>query len=184
METLVVNYKISKALLLTFFCLSSAVASAQVVGGILCGIGAFCPPVGAPSKYNDPMIIKDSPIGSSISDYYGGLQHSSFSNMVRHFLKIQVGSNITWGTSGRGRYVGGKLTVLKIGTRSDNFDNCFKYQSALRVTDYDMNTKTNTLIAKEDYTGAACTISGLDPNPRMIHEFLYYEVDARNVSWK
>lgn len=182
-ESKMIKSNLSKIIVFTL-CLSANVASAQIFGGVLCGIGAYCPPHAAPSAKYDPLIIKGSPMGSTISDYYGGRQHSSFSDIVRLSLKMQVGSMIKWGTSGRGRYTGGTLVVLKIGTRTDNFDKCFQYQSTLSVTDYDWNTKTNTLIAKEDYTGAACAISDLDPNPRIIPDHLYYEIDARNVTWK
>lgn len=174
---------LSKAIVLTL-CLSANIASAQIFGGVLCGIGAYCPPQAAPSAKHDPLIIKGSPMGSTISDYYGGRQHSSFSDIASISLKMQVGNKFKWGTSGRDRFAGGELTVLKIGTRTDNFDKCFKYQTALRVSDYDPNTKTHTIIAQEDYTGAACAISDLDPNSRIIPDHLYYEIDARNVTWR
>jgi hypothetical protein len=174
-----------KAPILTLLSMSlfSSIASAQVAGGILCGIGAYCPPSGPSAGKNFELIIKDSPIGSTVSDYYGSAG-SSFNNTARYFLKMQIGNRITWDTSASGRFVGGELKVLKLGSRIDNFDNCFKYHSAIRITDFDFNTKTNTLIAKEDYDGAACAVSGLDPNSRVIPDFLYYEIDSRNVNWK
>lgn len=176
------KYKTPVLTLITM-CLFSSIASAQIVGGVLCGLGAYCPPPGPPAGKKRESIIKGSPIGSTVSDYYRNAA-VSFDNTARYFLKMQVGNRITWGTSGRDRYVSGELNVLKIGTRVDNFDNCFKYQSAIRITDFDFKTQVKTLIAKEDYDGAACAISGLDPNPRMIHDSLYYEVDAREVNWK
>jgi hypothetical protein len=176
------KYKTPVLTLLTM-CLFSSIASAQVAGGVLCGLGFYCPPPGPPAGKKFELIIKGSPIGSTVADYYGSAG-SSFNNTARYFLKMQVGNKITWDTSARGRFVGGELNVLKIGSRIDNFDNCFKYHSAIRITDFDFNTKIKTLIAKEDYDGAACAVSGLDPNPRVIPDFLYYEVDSREVNWK
>lgn len=171
----------SKTIIFTL-CLSANVASAQVVGGILCGIGAFCPPILPPSQIHGRLIIKDSPIGLSLPDYYQHNELLALSETIRHFLKIQIGHNLKWGRSKSGRFTGGDFTILRIGTRSDNFDNCFKYLSALRVSDFDSLTQKITVIAQENYTGAACAISGLDP--RIINDQLYYEIEEKHINWK
>lgn len=162
-------------ILILSFVLSANVASAQLLGGMLCGLGMFCPPTSPPeTTMTDIKVIKDSPIGSLIPEYFGGEECMTFHNTMDHFFKMEVGKSLDWSTSGWGVGLGAKLVVLKLGVAPDDRHACFQYKSELRVY------KETKLIAKEDYTGAACTSDLLDQKNTLN---LFVETDSRLIKW-
>lgn len=121
----------------------------------------ICPPPSAPPglTVDRDGVIKGSPMGETLREYYGGKDHSSLYNTMNHFFKMQVGHVLEWDTSGWGMSYTGKLTVLKVGkTYSD--EKCFQYKSELQVTSYKQSVLE--ILAHEDYVGVACTSALLD----------------------
>lgn len=160
-----------KKCLIVILLLSSSVTSAQILGGGLCGIGAYCPPHAAPGAPWSYENIKNSPIGSTLGDYYTGSAKVSYGNMMTHFFKLQIGKVVKWEASAWGGGVVGRLTVIKLGTIQNRRVLCFQYKSDIRVYE---NTK---VIASEEYTGAACTLQSEHVNR-------FIETDPNLIDWE
>jgi hypothetical protein len=158
--------------------LFSTASSAALIGGILCGLGVYCPPQTPPSPKRDVQdnyVIRNSPIGSLLPDYFTFREMTTFYNTMNYFFKMEVGSMMDWSTSGWGVGLGAKLTVLKVGTTSDNQFGCFQYKSEIRVY------KDRNLIGMEDYTGAACSFNQVNRGINSLS--LYIETDPNTIKW-
>lgn len=182
-----------KVLLVSAFLVNSlamTTASAQIVGGILCGIGVYCPPQLPPTPKPAPqfILIEGSSVGATLPDFYKFNDFAYLGSVLKDRMKdITPFYSFTWEKKVNYTFiVQSTFEVLKVGRRFDGYVPCFQYKHVINVKEIsDQNRKGNT-IATENLIGNACGVTPdlmvINGNSRYGH--MYYETHAGNIVFK